>query len=95
MSLIIADNSKDQIFALNPELIPVPVIASFNKRGDMIPLYFSYEGLRLKVDNIKWKDSQMILQEKFCCEVTLMDRVQEVILHYHRKYDIWTMERLR
>lgn len=72
-------------FAHNPNLILVPVIASFDTLGKIIPLYFRYEGLRLKIDHIKWFNDRTVDVIKFCCEITLQDRVQEVILYYHKK----------
>lgn len=70
------------------------MIASFDTSGKIIPLYMRYEGLRLKIDHIKWFDDRMIYVIKFCCEITLQDRVQEMILYYHKKNDMWTLERI-
>ena len=82
-------------FAHNPNLILVPVIASFDTFGKIIPLYFRYEGLRLKIDHIKWFNDRTVDIVKFCCEITLQDRVQEVILYYHKKNGMWTLEKIR
>ena len=81
-------------FAHNPNLILVPVIASFDTFGKIIPLYFRYEGLRLKIDHIKWFNDRTVDIVKFCCEITLQDRVQEVILYYHKKNGMWTLEKI-
>lgn len=82
-------------FAHNPNLILVPVIASFDTFGKIIPLYFRYEGLRLKIDHIKQFNDRTVDIVKFCCEITLQDRVQEVILYYHKKNGMWTLEKIR
>ena len=55
---------------------------------------FRYEGLRLKIDNVKWASYKMINEDVFCCEVTLQDRVQEVTLRFNERHRLWTMERV-
>lgn len=82
-------------FAYNPNVIPVPVIASFDTKGRIVPLFIRYEGLKLKVDHLKWTDDRMAFALKYCCEITLQDRVQGVILYYHKRLDMWVMERIR
>lgn len=89
------EKEEENFFTYNPNVKPVPVIASFNCEGKIIPLYFRYEGLKLKVDNVKWISDRMEYIIKYCCEVTLQDRVQEVILFYFKKRDVWTMERIK
>lgn len=89
------EKEADNPFAYNPNIVPVPVIASFDTKGGIIPLYIRYEGLKLKVDHIKWFSDRMEFMLKYCCEITLQDRVQEVILYYHKKMETWTMERIR
>lgn len=86
---------EDNIFAYNPDVVPVPVIASFDTSGRIIPLYIRYEGLRLKVDHLKWTSNRMEFVSKFCCEITLQDRVQEVILFYYKRNELWAMQRVR
>lgn len=44
---------EENPFIYNPNLVLVPVIASFDTSGKIIPLYIRYEGLRLKIDHIK------------------------------------------
>lgn len=75
------------------EQTPVPVIASFNKSGQFYPLYFSIEGIRIKVDSVKWISDKAVWGYKFRCEITLVDRVEEVELYYYKTYNIWTLKR--
>ena len=89
------DKEAENPFAYNPNIVPVPVIASFDTQGKIIPLYFRYEGLKLKVDHLKWSSDRMEFIIKYCCEITLQDRIQEVTLYYHKKMDMWTMERMK
>lgn len=94
MSHLPVEVEEENPFVYNPNLVPVPVIASFDTSGKIIPLYMRFEGLRLKIDHIKLFDDRMIYVIKFCCEITLQDRVQEMILYYHKKNDMWTLERI-
>ena len=45
---------KEAPFVNNPDLIPVPVLASFSLDGKMIPVYFAVEGLKIKIDSVVW-----------------------------------------
>lgn len=85
------EDNKDK-FGVTPSAIPVPVIATFSKDGKVVPLYFSVEGIRIKIDNIKWKQKRVDYME-FRCEIMLSDRVDEVRLKYYFKEQIWIMER--
>lgn len=73
--------------------IPVPVIATFSKDGKMRPIYFSVEGLRLKIDHIKWQNDSAVWGHQYRCEVTLGDRVEEVDLYYYKTSSVWTMKK--
>lgn len=73
--------------------IPVPVIATFSKDGKMVPIYFSIEGLRLKIDHIKWQNDRAVWGNQYRCEVTLGDRVEEVNLYYYKTSSVWTMKK--
>ena len=73
--------------------IPVPVIATFSKDGKMLPIYFSIEGLRLKIDHIKWQNDRAVWGNQYRCEVTLGDRVEEVDLYYYKTSSVWTMKK--
>lgn len=85
-------SDKAHQFDENPNVIPVPVIATFSKNGNVCPLYFAVEGIRMKIDNIKWRQEKMSHIE-FRCETTLSDRVEEVRLQYFFREQIWTLER--
>lgn len=77
----------------NTEQVPVPVIATFNKDGKYYPIYFSLEGIRIKIDNIKWTSEKALWGSMFRCEVTLVDRVEEVDLYYYKTNNVWMMRR--
>ena len=82
------------ILANNPNIVPVPVIASFNNKGEVIPLYFSVEGLRLKIDHLLYADKKSDVIT-FRCEVTFSDRVQQIMLNYHKNAGIWTLNKIK
>ena len=48
------DEEKENPFINNPNLVIVPVIASFSTDGKMIPIYFSVEGIKIKIDKVIW-----------------------------------------
>lgn len=87
-----SSSDKAHMFDVNKRIVPVPVIATFSKEGEVRPLYFSAEGIRIKIDNIKWKQRRVDYIE-FRCEITLSDRVEEIRLYYYTKEQIWTLER--
>ena len=75
------------------EQIPVPVIATFNKDGKFYPLYFSIEGIRIKIDNIVWISDKATWGYRFKCEITLSDRVETIMLYYYKNLNIWTLQK--
>lgn len=85
----------DNPLAANPKWIPVPVIASFDKEGKIRPLYFRYQGLRLKVDNIRYIKEDVTSRTTFVCEITLSDRVEPVVLSYQKFEQMWVIEKLQ
>lgn len=70
----------------------VPVIASFDKNGKMIPLYFSTNGIRIKINNIKWISKAMTWGMQFRCEITVQDHTETVDLCYYNTLRIWTLK---
>lgn len=72
------------------EQVIVPVIASFNKSGDMLPIYFSAEGIRLKIDHVKWSE-QKKWGTIYRCEITVQDRVETVDLYYYATTRLWSL----
>lgn len=93
MSSYPSSNESGNPFVDNVQHVPVPVIASFNKEGKIIPLYFSVEGIKLRVDNIKWENAGRMWGNHFKCEVTLGERVEEVDLYYFADSRKWTMKK--
>lgn len=84
---------KTELTKEEKDQITVPVIATFSKDGKMLPIYFSVEGLRLKIDHIKWQNDKAVWGSQYRCEVTLGDRVEEVDLYYYKTRSVWTMKK--
>ena len=84
---------KENPLINNVNQIPVPVIATFSKEGKILPLYFSIEGIRLRIDHIRWQSDKALWGNQYRCEVTLGDRVEEVDLYYYKTNSIWTMRK--
>lgn len=70
----------------------IKVIASFNKEGDMIPLYFDIDGISIKIDNIKTHDNA-VWGSRYRCQITLIDHVETVELYYYNVRKIWTLRK--
>lgn len=83
--------SDVDIFKENPNIQLLPVIASFDAKGHIRPLYMNYQGLRLKIDNIKCVNKVTSNQIEFICETTLSDYVKTVYLMYHTDYRVWSL----
>lgn len=81
------------IFEYTPDITPVPVIANFSNDGKVCPLYFAAEGIRIKIDNIKWQKGNNIYLE-FHCEITLSDRVEEIRLVYYFRNHVWGLKKV-
>lgn len=75
----------------NDSQVPVPVIASFSKTGDIVPLYFSTSGLRIKVASVKWHDTDNKWGCHFRCEIIVDNILKEVDLFYYRQKNVWTL----
>lgn len=69
------------------------VIASFDTRGNMIPVAFRYGSLRLRVDRICWhmKDTARKVVT-FCCMVMSGDRRMEVMMYFHQMPCTWYVD---
>lgn len=85
--------SRPDNYMDNPLLVPVPVIASYSRNGDVIPLYFSIEGLRVKISKVKWKDTGKEWGYHFRCEIIMDDMSEDVDLYFYKNKNVWTLRR--
>lgn len=72
---------------------PVAAIASFNPEGKMIPLYFAIDGIKMKIDNIKWADDNHSWGCQYRCEVTMSDHIEVIDLFYYNTLKLWTIRK--
>ena len=70
--------------------ITVPVIASFNKVGEIRPLYIRINGYPLKITSF-WVKSRFVNTMEFNC--TVIDHGQERIMKitYYQAEGVWVM----
>lgn len=68
----------------------VSVISSFDKEGNIKPLYVRIDGEPLKIYNAYLSNSTYSLLH-FKCEVMTNDRVQPLMLMYHVNDHKWSM----
>ena len=74
----------------------VPVIASFNIRGDCVPLYFRYifsDGTYtdIAIDRIADIDKRF-RQTTYICDVTINDMHKKVTLTHFRDDGMWSLK---
>lgn len=67
----------------------VPVIASFNTDGKIMPLYVRIQGISYKIDS-SWMYSNFISTVDFNCKVIDGDSLKPLILTYHRREGVWS-----
>ena len=67
----------------------VPVIASFNTDGKIMPLYVRIQGISYKIDS-SWMYSNFISTVDFNCKIIDGDSLKPLILIYHRKEGLWS-----
>lgn len=86
---------KENPFINNANLVIVPVIASFNKEGNMIPIYFSVEGIKIKIDRIIWAKEKLAWGSHYKCRICVSDVAEEIELMYYKSRNMWTLKRGR
>ncbi|WP_367566893.1 hypothetical protein [Lacrimispora sp.] len=74
----------------------VPVIASFNARGDCVPVYFRYifsDGTYsdIAIDRVIMTDKRF-RQTCYVCDVTVNDARQRVTFTYFRDDGMWALK---
>ena len=88
-----ADEEKENPFINNPNLVIVPVIASFSTDGKMIPIYFSVEGIKIKIDKVIWAKESLAWGSHYKCRICVCDVAEEIELMYYRSRNMWTLKR--
>lgn len=76
---------------INSTMIPVPVIASYDASGNILPLYLGYNGESYKVVSAILKPGHRI--KVFQCKLDVYGRVRNVTLSFHPNENVWTIPR--
>lgn len=69
----------------------VPVIASFDSDGHIMPLYVRINGQPFKVDSYWVKNTFTKYDFEFNCKVTDGERLIPLALTYHQAERVWTI----
>ena len=72
-------------------MITVPVIASYDASGNILPLYLGYNGESYKVLSAILKPCYRI--KTFQCKLDVYGRVRNVELSFHPNENAWTIPR--
>lgn len=82
---------KEQSFDMDvePNYI-VPVIASFNSKGDVQPLYFQYDDKTIKIESVHWCEKKYNVLH-YECTAALDGYLTEVNLTFYPSDSRWVM----
>lgn len=70
---------------------PVSVLASFNPEGKMVPVFFGFDGNRIKIDHIVC-DWHGTWGSKYKCEITDEEYVKTIYLIYYKTNNEWKLK---
>lgn len=77
--------------SISSEMLPVPVIASYDATGNILPLYIGFKGESYRILSAALKyDMTLII---FDCKVDVHERVRNIELTFHPRNSIWTIPR--
>ena len=75
----------------NPNLIAVPVIVSFNTRGEVLPLYFKFKQETVKILSSTQID-QSIGSLRYKCQYEFNGAARYVELYYNEHIRTWFID---
>ena len=75
----------------NPNLIAVPVIVSFNTRGEVLPLYFKFKQETVKILSCTQID-QSIGSLRYKCQYEFNEAARYVELYYNEHIRTWFID---
>jgi hypothetical protein len=68
----------------------VPVIASFDTCGKIMPLYLRIDGKQCKVESCKIRNS-LFNQIEYNCQVSCEGYMRPLLLHFYSAENVWTI----
>lgn len=69
---------------------PVPVIASFDTHGHILPLYVRLDGISYKICSCR-ADRKFSGIVEFCCRLYDGNSIKILTLTYYKKEDVWAV----
>lgn len=76
----------------NERQTAIPAIASFSTGGVVLPVYVRLGELKLKIEKVKWHKPVSVFGERYYCLVSSSGVEFEIVLTYHTKEQIWTID---
>ena len=70
----------------------IPAIASFSTGGVVLPVYVRLGDIKLKIEKVKWHKPVSVFGERYYCLVSSSGVEFEIVLTYHTKEQIWTID---
>lgn len=83
-------NAEAKEYALPPNQEKISLIASISTIGKMIPLWYSYHGMKFKIEHVIWsleKDDW----NQYRCEIHDNQIKKIVDLFYYKEITLWTI----
>lgn len=77
--------------SITSQMLPLPVIASYDATGNILPLYIGYKGESYKILSAALKPTLVLII--FECKVEVHGRVRNVELTFHPSDCVWTVPR--
>lgn len=81
--------SQDKPKSIVPTMVTIPVIASFDTQGHLIPLYIRIHQTKLEVESY-WLKPSTYREVLFCCKVNDGYREQIIDIHYNISQMTWS-----
>lgn len=95
MSFHSPEEEKHNPFINNPDFHVVPVLASFSTEGKMVPIYFSIEGLKIKIERVVWTCDNLAWGSQYRCQIHVNNKVEEIDLLYYKNRNLWTVKQMK
>lgn len=75
--------------SISPDMNVIPVIASFDTAGDILPLYLAVDNEQYKILSVTPVPS--LILSVFKCKVDVCGYIKHITLTFHAKERVWTI----
>lgn len=76
----------------NNNLKKIDVIVSVNKAGELLPMYFAYEGKTFRISRVASSETNGLPFFRYNCEVSSKEQIQKISLVYNNVANIWMVD---